>query len=412
MEQKYNYYSPSMLSVDGTLVTVSCRAKAGAQWGFIQLLCERQRTDGTGQTSTVICSPPARVINSEPDNTKTAFFTAPATALTKDGSIILLSAFFPESKGCADKHLLEKKKIACAYHDGKRYPLIYDRDGNFFYILDDGSVIDRHKQPTAYTVEPLGELYKNGEYVGNIYLNGAKGKPDRENQTTHGAPLKAPKRSYLLMFRSSDGGKTWSAPKDITPFILSDKDSPYLVTASGAALTTDSGRLIFTLKSEKENICIYTDDGGETWCRNQRQPFTGTKGDWIAYETPDRHLHAVANNGGKLSAGLSGDNGILWMKGDKPRLKAGSGAFGCLVTEDKVLISHPAPKSAAAGITVGDFVFDKKGGYKSTAWRREEALLEQPIGASTLAKLDEETVAIAYEDTAAGDIKIEFIKLK
>lgn len=412
MNNQYNYYAPSMLNVDGRLVTVNCRAKAGRDYGFIQLVCERQTTDGELASSGVICSPPARVISDDNSNWKTAFFTAPATALTKEGDIILISAFFPESKGGADKRFLEKKKIACAYHDGKRYPLIYDRDSNFFYVLDDGRVLDRRKQPTAYTVKPLGELYKGDEYIGNIYLNGSKGRPDAENQTTHGAPLKAPKRSYIMMFRSTDGGETWSAPRDITPFILSEKDSPYLVTASGAAMTTDSGRLIFTLKTEKENICIYTDDGGKTWGRNQRQPYTGTKGDWIAYETPDRHLHAIACDKGRLTGSLSPDNGILWVKGDKPRFPTGSGAFGCMVTEDKVFISHPAPKNGDAGVVIGDFVFDRRGHYKSTVWRKEEALLTEAIGSSTLAKIDDETIAIAYEDTTDDDIKIEFIKLK
>ena len=412
MSEKYNYYSPSMLNVDGRLVTVSCRAKAGKEYGYIQLISERQTTDGEQAESVLICAPPARAISDDASAWKTAFFTAPATALTKEGDIILLSAFFPESKGGADKRFLEKK-IACAYHDGKRYPLIYDRDGNFFYVLDDGSVLDRRKQPTDYTVKPLGELYKGEEYLGNIYLNGAKGKPDTENKTTHGAPLKAPKRSYLMMFRSADGGKTWSDPTDITPFILSEKDSPYLVTASGAALTTDSGRLIFTLKTEKENICIYTDDGGKTWGRNQRQPYTGTKGDWIAFETPDRNLHAVACDKGKLSGGLSPDNGILWTKGDKPKFRTGAGTFGCMVTDGKVFISHPAPKgSATAGVVVGDFAFDRRERFKSINWRKEEALLAEALGSSTLAKIDSETIAIAYEDTTANDIKIEFIKLK
>ena len=69
-------------------------------------------------------------------------------------------------------------------------PLIYDRDGNFYYIEESGAVLDSQKQPTPYRLgSGFGDLYKGDEYVGNIYLNGAVGKNEAGAVTTFGAPL-------------------------------------------------------------------------------------------------------------------------------------------------------------------------------------------------------------------------------
>lgn len=64
-------------------------------------------------------------------------------------------------------------------------PLIYDRDGNFYYIEESGAVLDSQKQPTPYRLgSGFGDLYKGDEYVGNIYLNGAVGKNEAGAVTT------------------------------------------------------------------------------------------------------------------------------------------------------------------------------------------------------------------------------------
>lgn len=78
---------------------------------------------------------------------------------------------------------------------------------------------------------------------------------DRENEagakTTFGAPLKAPKRCYVFMLKSSDGGKTWSEPKDITNMILNEEDGTFLGVAPGVGVTTKDGRVIMPLYSTK-----------------------------------------------------------------------------------------------------------------------------------------------------------------
>ena len=391
-----NTFSPSIVNENGVLAAVMCKAAAGKDYGYIELVCTvSDDLAKSWSRETVIAAPPAREISGDIQNTKSSFFLFPAMTVAPNGDLVLLATFFPESVGFADKKYLEDKKISFAYFDGKRCPLIYDRDGNFFYVLSDGTVMDKHKTPTEYAVKGLGELYKGEEYIGNIYLNGAKGRADDERKTTHGAPLK---RSYIFMMKSSDKGKNWSDPKDITPYILNEKDGACLSTVSGSALTTDSGRLLFTLKTLKETVCIYSDDNGESWNRNQRLPYTGCKGEWMAFETPNKHLYGFGSAKGSVPSVMSADNGIIWMKGDKPKFKAPDCGKGFVTFDDKIFISHPNIKNGENGvISVGDYLFDKRGHFKGIAWRKENTLLSAAFDKSCLTAVDSTAIGILYE---------------
>ena len=102
-------------------------------------------------------------------------------------------------QGLHNQHLLDKHKVPYAQLNGRMRPLIYDRDGNFYYIEESGAVLDSQKQPTPYHLgSGFGDLYKGDEYVGNIYLNGAVGKNEAGAVTTFGAPLKAPSVAMYL----------------------------------------------------------------------------------------------------------------------------------------------------------------------------------------------------------------------
>ena len=169
---------PSLVNVDGTLVAAIDKAHVPTDWGFIEIAV-RTSTDGGKNWSDIktIATPPARVINSDKENTATAFYIDPCMAVAPNGDIVLLVTYYPESKGLFNKKMMDKNKVAYASFDGKTVPLIYDRDGNFYYVLESGKVLDKSKKATAYKVNFTdGELYENEKYVGNIFLNGAKSK--------------------------------------------------------------------------------------------------------------------------------------------------------------------------------------------------------------------------------------------
>ena len=397
-----NTFAPSIINSGGVLVAAMCRGIAGKEWGYIEIITRRSADGGKSWSEEkVVASPPARAINSDKNNTKSAFFLNPVMASAPNGDLVMLLTFFPESKGTADAKYLEKKKTAFTYFDGKRCPIIYDRDGGYYIILNDGAVIDKSKAKTAFTVKGIGELYKEDEYLGNIYLNGAKGKSETEKTTTFGSMLKTPKRSYIFMLKSTDNGLTWSEPRDITPSVFSENDGALFMTCPGTGITTDEGRIIIPLYCEKGSVCVYSDDNGDTFNRNPRMPYTGGKGQWTAVQTPDGIIHAFDE--GKPV--ISDDNGILWAKGGTaPGLKSKAQKSAARLGE-RLFLATKASRSGGGALAVADFVYDKKGEYKDIKWRRElTEITDGAFGKSSLCTVDETTLALVFE----GESSVEF----
>lgn len=409
------YRIPALVNTGDALVAVCNRETNDNDFGYMELVCRRSDDGGkTWSDISLIAAPPAREISKDRESCKTSFFIDPCICTAPNGDIILLATFFPESKGIMDKKLLENK-TAFAGFDSKTYPIIYDRDGNYYIILDDNRIISSSKTKTPYRLEGLGELYKEEEYVGNIYLNGAMGKSDEEHKTTFGAPLKAPKRSYIFMFKSSDGGKTWSEGRDITHEIFNQNDGFFLGVAPGSALVTDKGRIIVPLYTLKNTACIYSDDNGETWQRNNRAPYTENIDEWTAIQAPNGDIYSFgrAKTFGKTPVSVSKDNAITWAKDKKADFKAPKCQKNAIVIGNTVYISHPSEKKRENGIiSMGNFVFDKKGKFKSIKWSKEYYEINKGFFAySCLAKIDENTLGILYEDQPGAHIVFDKIKI-
>lgn len=409
---------PSLVNANGTLVAAIDKASTGNDWGYIELAVRTSKDGGKSWSNIkTIASPPAREINSNHDNIKTAFFIDPCMTVAPNGDIVMVVTFFPECKGIHDRKLLDKKKTAYASFEGKTCPVIYDRDGNYYMVLEDGTVIDSAKSKTEYSVSGLGELYKNDEYVGNIYLNGAKGRSDNENaKTTYGAPLKAPKRSYVFMLRSSDNGESWSEPKDITGSFLIDKDGEFLAVAPGSGITTSKGRIIMPLYTMGGTVAVYSDDNGETWNRNTRNPYTQNIGEWCIVEAPNGTLYGFgrANSYKSIPVCVSKDGGISWVGDKSAKPKAPKCQKNALVIGNKVYISHPASRKRENGvISIGEFTFNKKGEFKGIDWKRngDIKLNDGFFAYSSMAKIDDNTIAIIYEDQPSSHIIYESITL-
>ena len=410
------YRIPALVNTGKTLVAVCNRETNDNDYGYMELACKTSGDGGeTWSDISLIAAPPAREISADREASKTAFFIDPCLSLADNGDIVLLVTFFPESKGIMDTKYLEKK-TAFAGFDSKLYPIIYDRDGNYYIMLDDGTVLDSSKKKTPYSVKGLGELYKEDEYIGNIFLNGAMGKSDTEAKTTFGAPLKAPKRSYVYMFKSSDEGKTWSEGKDITRDILIDSDGVFLGVAPGSGLTTKSGRIIIPLYTLKNTVCIYSDDNGETWQRNKRFPYTDNIDEWTAVQAQSGEIFAFgrAKSFGKTPVCVSRDNGITWVKDKKADFKAPKCQKNAIILGDNVFVSHPSKKIRENGVlSFGKITTDKKGNTKGIKWVKEGIKITDGFFAySCLTKLDDNTLGILYEDKPSAHIVFETINIK
>lgn len=416
---KNGYRIPSMVNADGTLVAVCDKGTTGADWGYIELAC-RTSADG-GKTWTdeqIIATPPAREISYDAENTSSAFFIDPVMTVAPNGDIVMLVTFFPESKGIHNKKILDKKKIGFASFDGVNCPVIYDRDGNYYYALANGTVLNSAKEKTEYTLDfAKGDLNKGDEYVGNIFLNGAIGKAEGDKKTTFGAPLKAPKRSYVFMLKSCDKGATWSAPVDITASVINEEnDGVFFAVAPGAGLTTKAGRIIMPIYTLKGTVAIYSDDNGTTWRRNPQVLNAASIDEWAPVEAANGDIYAFsrAKKFAKTPVAVSKD-GIAWMTTKKADFKAPKCQKSAVAIGDKIYVCHPAGKKRSNGvISTGTLTYNKKNKFKGIKWNKAKqaiVLNEDFFAYSCMAVLNDNTIAVLYEDKPSGQITFDTISL-
>ncbi|MBQ7203154.1 MAG: exo-alpha-sialidase [Eubacterium sp.] len=306
----YRFACATLAQNGDTVVAVALKCSQNidknVSWGYSEIVSKVSKDGGaTWSDEKVIATPPARKITAEADNTKSAFFLEPKLVAT-NGGFEVICTFYPESMGAEEEKLLDKKKIPYASFNGKTCQLIYDRDGNYYIVTDEG-IIDSAKQKTEFEIRGFGDFYQGEEYQGNIYLNGAMGKNDEGKTTSFGAPMKAPKRSYIFEIKSADG-ENWSEPKDITAQILASDDDVCIATGEGSAVVLESGRIVVPMTSAKGAFSIYSDDG-ESWNRNFGFPYMPVKNSVSLVQAPSGELLAL----GKKSC-ISYDNAITWIK--------------------------------------------------------------------------------------------------
>ena len=407
---------PSIINANGTLIAAIDRASSGADWGYIETAIRRSEDGGKSWSDLeVIAAPPARETRISADCYSSGFFIDPCMALAPNGDVIMLVDFWPECKGLHKPGILDKKKAPYAEIDGKTHTVIYDENDMPYYVNENGSVLDSDKKSTAYRVEGLGYLYKDNEYVGNIHLYGEPGENEMGIELTYGAPLKSPKRCYVYMMKSSDNGKTWTEPKDITGMFLKKSDGWFLGVAPGVGLTTHSGRIIMPLYAGgKGTVAIYSDDNGETWHRSEEQLYSQNTGEWQLVETPDNTLLAFGRQKkyGKTPFSISLSNGESWKKCRKAKLYAPQCQKSLISIGEYVFCSHASERKRANGmLSIGKFI-KKNGAFTEIEWLSHKPINEGFFAYSCLVQIDEDTIGVMYESRPSSYLEFKTYKIK
>lgn len=408
---------PSLIKSGNTLIAAIDRASCGADWGYIEIAIRRSEDGGeTWSEIEPIAIPPARETRISSDSYASAFFIDPCMAIAPNGDIVMLVDFFPECMGIHKRKILDKKKIPYAQLNGKMRPLIYDRDSNFYYIDEDGTVLNSRKEATEYRLtDTLGSLYKGDEYMGNIYLNGAMGKNELGASITFGAPLKAPKRSYVFMLKSSDNGKTWSEPKDITNMVLNEDDGVFLGVAPGVGTTTEEGRIImplYVMGKKLSTASVYSIDNGETWHRMTRNPYSENIDEWQMINAPDGSVVGLGRQKsyGKTPVSISQDGGKSWEKCKKTALYAPKCQKSVITAGDYVFCSHANSKKRENGVISIGKLRMQNGKYCHIDWFKDVEINKGFFAYSCLTQIDDDTIGVLYESEPSS--YIEFKKYK
>ncbi|WP_143150476.1 sialidase family protein [Arenibacter nanhaiticus] len=127
---------------------------------------------------------------------------------------------------------------------------------------------------------------------------------------------------YFHVVTSSDNGKTWSQPRDITAEIAKPewhKDFKFIT--SGRGIQTRSGKLLHTMVNLNSGLHLFaSDDHGKSWylIDTPIQPADESKvmeladGTWM--------INARVNKGGMRYVHLSKDQGKTWTTTPEPQL--------------------------------------------------------------------------------------------
>lgn len=329
------YRIPSLLTTTaGTqLAFIDERNTGSGDAGNIDLVVRRKTADDAE------FSDPITLVDL-PNNGASAAFAIDAVTVQdeKSGRIFAIVDMFPESSGLMDTSQLTTgsgyKEV-----DGEQLQVLYTNDGTreefgVIKVMEDGygHVLDAEGNDTGYLVivstengesmQEIGNLYKEGEYKGNIYM--LKNGPDKGELTVLNT-------TYLWMVYSDDDGATWSDPVDITPQVKQDW-MLFLGTGPGVGIQLDNGNLVVPVYHSNSNVgasqssaVIISKDGGETWTIGESpqklrgyDPSTMTSGGMLTesqavqLNNGNVLLFMRNNYSGKVQVATSTDGGLTW----------------------------------------------------------------------------------------------------
>lgn len=348
-----SYRIPALLKTDkGTLIAgADERRLHSSDWGDIGMIIRRSEDNGKTWGDKV-------VISNLRDNPEAKDPAAPSPlnidmVLVQDPTtkrIFSIYDMFPE--GRAVFGMPKRPEKAYEKIGDKTYQILYKQgESGHYTVRENGEVYNAQNQKTDYRVvvnptEPgyrdKGNLYKGQELIGNIYFAHSTKNPFRVANT-----------SYLWMSYSDDDGKTWSAPRDITPGLRKDW-MKFLGTGPGTGIVLRNGphkgRILIPvyttnnvshLNGSQSSRVIYSDDHGKTWhageAVNDNRQVDGQKihSSTMNNERAQNTESTVVqlNNGdvklfmrgltGDLQVATSKDGGVTWEKDIKryPQVK-------------------------------------------------------------------------------------------
>ena len=228
--------------------------------------------------------------------------------------------------------------------------------------------------------------------------------------------------AQLMMVRSDDDGKTWSAPINVTSQVK-DPSWRFLVQGPGRGISMNDGTLVFpTQYIDPQGLphagIMCSKDHGSTWTISAPARDNTTEAQ-VAEVTPGvLMLNMRDNRGGSRAVSITSDYGKTWT--EHPSNRSALQEPVCMASlikvdakdnilgKDLLLFSNPNTTKDRKNMTI-KASFD--GGL---TWKESNQLLldeDYGWGYSCLTMIDKETVGILYESSVAH-MTFQAVKLK
>lgn len=228
--------------------------------------------------------------------------------------------------------------------------------------------------------------------------------------------------AQLVLAKSTDDGKTWSAPINITEQVK-DPSWYFLLQGPGRGITMSDGTLVFPTQfidsTRVPNAGImYSKDGGKNWMMHNYARTNTTEAQVAEVEPGVLMLNMRDNRGGSRAVAITKDLGKTWTEHESSRkalpesvcmaslisVKAKDNVLG----KDLLIFSNPNTTKGRYNTTIK---ISLDGGV---TWLPEHQLLLDEgnnWGYSCLSMIDKETIGILYESSVAH-MTFQAVKLK
>lgn len=228
--------------------------------------------------------------------------------------------------------------------------------------------------------------------------------------------------AQLVMSKSTDDGKTWSEPINVTGQVK-DASWYFLLQGPGRGITMSDGTLVFPIQyigaDRIPNAGVmYSKDGGKTWKIHNHARTNTTEAQVAEVEPGVLMLNMRDNRGGSRAVYTTTDLGETWKEHESSRTALKEPvcmaslisvkAKDNVLKKDILIFSNPNSTQNRNNITIK---VSLDGGQ---TWLPEhQVLLDEGHGwgYSCLSMVDKETVGILYESSVAH-MTFQTVKLK